>query len=43
MGDQAIEVFVVGAGNIEVPAADIEDRFIVNEECAISVLNGAVC
>lgn len=42
LGDQAVEVIVVGAGNIEVAAADIVDSFVVDEECAVGVLDGAV-
>lgn len=42
LSDQAVEVLVVGAGDIEAAAADIVDGLVVDEECAVGVLNGAV-
>lgn len=42
LGDQAIEVFVRGAGNVKVAAADVVDRLVVDKKSAIRVLNSAV-
>lgn len=42
LGNQAVEVFVRRPGDIEVTATDIVDGFIVDEECAVRVLNGAM-
>lgn len=42
LSDQTVEVLVAGPRNIQIPAADIVDSLIVNQECAVRVLNGAV-
>lgn len=42
LGDQAVQVVVRGAGNVEVSAADVVDSFVVNEEGTVRVLDGAV-
>jgi hypothetical protein len=35
-------VLVAGPGNVQIPAADIVDSLVVNQEGAVRVLNGAV-
>lgn len=35
-------MFVVGSGNVEVATADVIDGFVVDEECAISMLDRTV-
>lgn len=42
LGDQAVEVLVVGPRDIQAATADIVNRLVVNEESAVGVLNGAV-
>lgn len=42
LGDQAVQVLVARAGNIQVAAADVVDGLVVDEECAVGVLNGAM-
>lgn len=42
LSNQTVEVLEGRAGDIKVTAADIIDGFIVNEESAVRVLNGAV-
>jgi len=42
LSDEAVQVLETGAGNIEVSTADVIDGFVVHEECAVRVLNGAV-
>ena len=42
LGDEAVEMLVVGTGNVQAASADVVDSFIVNEEGAVGVLDGAV-
>lgn len=42
LGDQAVEMLEVGAGNVERTAADVVNSLIVDEEGAVRVLNGRV-
>jgi hypothetical protein len=42
LGDQTVEVLVARPGNVQIPAADIVDGLVVNQEGAVRVLNGAV-
>ena len=43
LSNEAVEVVIVGAGNVEAATADVIDSFVVDEECAVGVLNGAMC
>ena len=43
LGDEAVEMLVVGTGNVQAASADVVDSFVVNEEGAVGVLDGAVC
>ena len=43
LSDQAVEMLIVGTGNVQTAPADIVDSLVVNKECAVRVLNGAVC
>jgi hypothetical protein len=40
--NQAIEVFIIRARDVEVAATDVVDGLVVDEESAVGVLNGAV-
>lgn len=42
LGNQAVEVLVVGAGDVQTATADVIDSFVVDKECAVGVLDGAV-
>lgn len=42
LGDQAVQVLVVGTGNIEAATADVVDSFVIDEERAVGVLDSAV-
>jgi hypothetical protein len=42
LGNQAVKVLKAGARNIQVPAANIIDSLVINEERAVGVLNRAV-
>lgn len=42
LGDEAVQVLVVRAGNIQATAADVVHGFVIDEECAVRVLNRAV-
>ena len=42
LSDEAVQVFIAGAGNVEIAAADIVDSFVIHQEGTIRVLNGAV-
>ena len=42
LGDEAVQVLVVGALNAEVPAADVVDGLVVDHEGAVGVLKGGV-
>jgi hypothetical protein len=42
LSNQAVEVLIVGAGDVQVATADIVDSLIVDEESAVGVLDGAV-
>jgi len=43
LSDQAVEMLVVGTGNIQAAPADVVDSFVVDKEGAVGVLDGAVC
>ena len=43
LGDQAVQVFVVGSLKAKVSAADIVDGLVINHEGAVGVLEGGVC
>jgi hypothetical protein len=43
LGDEAVEMLVVGTGNVQAASTDVVDSFVVNEEGAVGVLDGAVC
>lgn len=40
--DQAVEMLIVGTGNVQVAAANVVDGLVVHEEGAVGVFNGAV-
>jgi hypothetical protein len=42
LSNQAVEMFVVGTGDIQVATANVVHSFVVNEERAIGVLDSAV-
>lgn len=42
LGNQAVEVLVVGPRDVQAATADVVDSLVVNKECAVGVLNGAV-
>lgn len=42
LGDETVQVLVVGALNAEVPAADVVDGLVVHHEGAVGVLQGGV-
>jgi len=42
LGDEPVQVFKTGARDIEISAADVVDGFVVDEEGAVGVLDGAV-
>lgn len=42
LGNQAVEVLVAWAGNIQVAAANVVHSLVVNQEGAVGVLNRAV-
>lgn len=42
LGNQSVQVLVVGAWDVEVSAADVVDRLVVNEEGAVRVLDSGV-
>lgn len=42
LGNETVEMLVVGTGNVQAATADIIDSFVVDEEGAVGVLNGAV-
>ena len=42
MSDKAIEMLEVGAWDVEVATADLVDGFVVDQESAVGVLDGAV-
>ena len=42
LGNETVQMFVVGTGDVQAAAADVIDSFIVNQESAVRVLNGAV-
>ncbi len=42
LGDQAVEMLVVGAGDVQVATADVVDSLVVDKESAVRVLDGAV-
>ena len=42
LGDQTVEVLVIRTRNVEVTAADVVDGLVVDEECAVRVLDRAM-
>jgi hypothetical protein len=42
LGDQTVEVLVARPGNVQIPAADVVDGLVVDQEGAVRVLDGAV-
>jgi hypothetical protein len=42
LGDEAVQVLVVGTGDVQAAAANVVDSLVVDEERAVGVLNGAV-
>lgn len=42
LSDEAVEMLIAGTRNVQVAAADVVDSLIVDEECAVRVLNRAV-
>jgi hypothetical protein len=42
LSNQAVEMLIVGARNVQAATADIVDSFVVDKERAVGVLNGAV-
>lgn len=42
LGDQAVEVLVAGAGNVEVATADIVDSLVIDKEGTVRVLDRAM-
>jgi hypothetical protein len=42
LGNQTVEVLVVGPGNIQAATADVVDSLVVNKERAVGVLDGAM-
>jgi hypothetical protein len=42
LGDETVQVLVVGALDAEVPPADVVDGLIVDHEGAVGVLQGGV-
>ena len=43
MRNQAVEMLVVGTGDVQIATADVIHCFIVDEERTVRVFNGAVC
>lgn len=42
LSDQAVEVLVARAGDVQVPSANVINSFVVDQERAVRVLDGAV-
>jgi hypothetical protein len=42
LGNQTVEVLVVGPGNVQAATADVVDSLVVNKERAVGVLDGAM-
>ena len=42
LGNQTVEVLVVGPGDIQAATADVVDSLVVNKESTVGVLDGAV-
>jgi hypothetical protein len=42
LSNQTVQMLVVGTRNVQAAAADIVDSLVVDKECAIGVLNGAM-
>jgi hypothetical protein len=42
LGNQAVEMLVVRTRDVQAATADIVDSFVVDKECAVGVLDGAV-
>jgi hypothetical protein len=43
LSNEAVEVLIVGTGDVQAATADVIDGFVVDEERAVRVLDGAVC
>lgn len=43
MSDQAVEILVVGALNIQITTADVVDSLVIDHEAAVGVLESGVC
>ena len=43
MGDQSVQVLIVGALEAEVSAADVVDSLVIDHEGTIGMLEGGVC
>ena len=42
LGNQTVEMLIVRTRDVEVAATDVVDCLVIDEECAIRVLDGAV-
>ena len=42
LGDKTVQVLIVGTRNVQVTAADVVHSLVVDQECAVRVLDGAV-
>ncbi len=42
LSDQTVKMLVAGTRDVEIATADVVDGFIIYEECAVRVLDGAV-
>lgn len=42
LGNQVVEVVKRGAGNVEISSADFIDSFVIHQEGAVGVLDGAM-
>jgi hypothetical protein len=42
LSNQTVEMLIVGTGDVQAATANVIDSFVINKECAVGVLNGAV-
>lgn len=42
LGYKSVKILEAGTWYVQVASADVKDGFVIDEECAIRVLNGAV-
>ena len=42
LGNQAVQVLIIGSWNVEITTADVIDSLVINKECAVGMLDGAV-